>query len=149
MRRFDLVFLLLTWLLTSCGLQKSKYTDYEGNAQSQTASGEEAASETEGTSGSTATDTASSCPTALAAFVEQISRPLEVCSACHLSTAIGGSVLKSNDDAYNRSVLLHYDQSEDGSTLYSKITGSHGGGNQSSVLSQEALALWKAAESGC
>ena len=134
--RYTLVFLIVLFVISvSCGLQKDVYVDYKEGADSSEVKTTE---ETE-------------CAVGLTAFTDNIAPSIGTCasSSCHLVTPIGGTALKQDDNSFNRTVFLAYDSSADGSTLFNKISGTHGGGDQSGVMSQDSIKLWKDGEAGC
>ena len=96
---------------------------------------------------------ADGCALALTSFTDNIAPGIGAsCINCHgAATPISGAFLSQADDVSNRDVLLAYDTSADGSTLFGKISGEvgHAGGVLTQVLSQNAIATWKTAEQGC
>ncbi|MFK7826742.1 MAG: hypothetical protein AB8G05_21550 [Oligoflexales bacterium] len=167
--RTKLTLIFIGFLLGACGLQKSMYVDYTDEAEvASDTDGTETSTDdstdngsTDGTDGGEVTDggdgsTDDGCAAALTAFTTNIAPA--VASSCGTSNCHGGSfpiageALVEGDDASNRAIFLSFDTSEDGSTLFGKLSGSsgsHGGGDQSGSLSQDAVSTWKTAEQGC
>ena len=109
-----------------CGLSEPKYEKYEES------------------------QTTIVCLEAQTVFNENVAPVIEsTCLSCHVSTKIASSLL-TDDNAHNREVLLKYDGSNNGTTLYSKIKSeSHGGGDQSAKLTEAIINQWQTAEANC
>lgn len=165
--------ILIGFLIGSCGLQQSMYVDYEEEAEAEnstsntgSASGGDTGAGADTGSGAdtggggdtgAGADTGGEddgCVLALQSFTDNIAGNIGGCAAaaCHGAVPIAGTTLTEGDDAANRAVFLAYDSSADGSTMFDKISGAseaHSGGDQSGVLSANALSTWKAAEANC
>ena len=114
--------------IISCGLYTAKYEEY-----------------------STQTPKVSECEVGLEAFKVSIQPAIEEsCIACHASTPIASSPL-TTDPKTNRTQILLYDESTDGSTLFEKISSAskHGGNDQTNFLSLDHIQAWKEAEQNC
>ena len=160
--RPKVLLIFMGFMIGACGLQQSMYVDYSEEADGAATSDTDTDGSTADTGGGT-TDTGGDgtdgtggtedgCALALTSFSTNIGPAIAAScglGACHGATPISGSVLVEGDDAANRAVFLSYDSSADGSTMFNKISGAHAGGDQSGVLSADALSTWKAAEEGC
>jgi hypothetical protein len=94
-------------------------------------------------------------PSELSAFAASVSTPAKnVCASCHAWTPIEGQNLSPNSDSQNRLALLAYIKARsagscDATVLYNKISGYHGGGNQSRVMPQSLIKQWIDNDKSC
>ncbi|MDD9952542.1 MAG: hypothetical protein OXT67_13360 [Zetaproteobacteria bacterium] len=144
MRLLLLGIMVHTWW--ACGEIQPKYVPYSKSTGSTTDNSTDG--DNQGSSGSLC-----SSASALTAYTDNVKSAVDSScsnSSCHgAATTIGGTNLTAEDDNTNRSTLLNYTGTT-GTTLFEKISSpTHGGGDQSSNLSESAINTWVSAETNC